>query len=64
VRFRDTAERRAPRRDAAEQDLVNAKCLSDKDDFLIHRVVLHFSMFRHPDAAGLHRRRRAANCWA
>jgi hypothetical protein len=38
--------RSATRRDAAEHNLVKAKYLKDKSDFLIHRVVLHFSCFR------------------
>jgi hypothetical protein len=33
--------------DAAMQNPVNVNSLENKGDFLIHRVVLHFSMFRH-----------------
>jgi hypothetical protein len=32
--------------DTAVQDLVIVNSLQNKADFLIHRVVLHFSMFR------------------
>jgi hypothetical protein len=35
-----------PVQDAAMQNPVNVNSLENKDDFLIHRVVLHFSMFR------------------
>jgi hypothetical protein len=34
--------------DAAMQNPVNVNSLENKDDFLIYRVVLHFSMFRPP----------------
>jgi hypothetical protein len=45
---RSAARRRhsTTRRDAAEQNPVDVKSLQNKDDFLIHRVVLHFSCFR------------------